>query len=151
MARIPCVVKKDRDGYRPYVTFSILQPKFYITVDACVDTGSPVTVLSPRDALTTRLPLSAMRSGPTSSLAGFTFFRHDIGPVGLRFRTEDDKLLSVGLSSLSVLVPTKTHMDKETQKMIGIIPSLVGTDLLREQRWKFHYDPAGNESHLETP
>jgi predicted aspartyl protease len=73
MTHIPCTVRRFADGYLPFVTFSILQPPLYVTIDALVDTGSPFTVLSPKDALSTRLPLSRMRSGPTIGLAGCTF------------------------------------------------------------------------------
>jgi len=71
MTHIPCTVRRFADGYLPFVTFSILQPPLYVTIDALVDTGSPFTVLSPKDALSTRLPLSRMRSGPTIGLAGY--------------------------------------------------------------------------------
>lgn len=149
MARILCTVRKDRDGYRPYVIFNILKPGIYLTVDAVVDTGSPFTVLSAKDALSSRLPISTMRSGQTVGLVGCTFFRHEIGTVVLHFRAEDGKLVSAGVPSLSVLVPTK--MDKETLKRIQLIPGLVGTDLLRDQRWRFYFDPAMNQAYLEIP
>lgn len=149
MTRIPCTVRRFADGYLPFVTFSILQPPLYVTIDALVDTGSPFTVLSPKDALSTRLPLSRMRSGPTIGLAGCTFFRHNIGTVALHFRKEDGRLLSVEVPSMNVLVPTK--MDSKTLEQVEAIPSLVGTDLLKDKGWSLYFNPGANRAYLEIP
>jgi len=60
----------------PFVSFFLRTPIISKPVDALIDTGSPFTVLSTNDVLSTRMPVTRMRSGEKVSLAGFRFFNH---------------------------------------------------------------------------
>jgi len=72
----------------PFVTFFLRAHHIAKPVDALIDTGSPFTVLSTNDIISTRLPLSKMQSGEIVSLAGFHFFNHPIKDVA-KFQNRD--------------------------------------------------------------
>lgn len=149
MPRIHCHVRRFIRGKPfPFVAFLLRTSKIVKGIDALIDTGSPFTVLSTKDALTTRLPLTKMQSGETVSLAGYRFFNHPLGSVIMNFRTETDELVEVSFSSMGALVPTK--IDRKMLSEIKDIPTIIGNDFLEEFGLVLHYNPKSMIAYLES-
>ena len=133
----------------PFVTFFLRTPHISKLVDALIDTGSPFTVLSTNDVLSTRLTITTMQSGEIVSLAGFRFFNHPIRDVTMNFRTESDELFKVNLPKIGSLIPTK--VDQKDMKKIKYIPSIIGDDFLEEQKLALYFNPSARIVYLEIP
>jgi len=131
----------------PFVTFFIRTLHVSKPVDALIDTGSPFTVLSTNDILSTRMPITRMQSGETVSLAGYRFFNHPIRDVTMNFRTESDELFKVNLPTIGSLVPTK--IDKKTMDDVKHIPSIIGNDFLEDQKLALYFNPSARVVYLE--
>jgi len=116
-------------------------------VEALIDTGSPWTVLSTKDAIKMRLPIKKMRKGQSVGLAGLKFFRHNIGKASFTFKTQDDKSIALAVQDLGVLVPTK--LDKKVLKQIQPIPSIIGNDFLEEHNLALVFCPSMKTAYLE--
>lgn len=148
MPRISCSIRAiiSRRPF-PFVTFFLRNLHIAKPIDALVDTGSPFTVLSTNDIMSTRLPISKMQSGEIVSLAGFRFFNHPIKNVTMNFRTETDELFKVNLPTIGSLIPTK--LDKKTINDVKHIPSIVGNDFLEDQKLAFYFNPSVKVAYLE--
>ncbi len=146
--RIPLSVEGlyiDRKG--AWATFFIQIPKMRVAraLTAVVDTGSPFTSISPRDALALGLPFGNWQSGEPAYLAGFRFYRHPLEAT-LSFKDANSNLVRFR-QGIIVLVPTK--MDKNALEQVQSIPSLVGTDFLEDQGLTLVFDPQANRAYLE--
>jgi hypothetical protein len=144
--KIPCFVKKfvERE-YFPFIkTYIKGKGRLSLKTDALIDTGSPYTVLSPRDALRINLPLR--KAGPTVQLAGTIFYRNKIGNATFYFISQDQELLKFN-HVLEVLTPTK-HIN-EIWEEIRDIPSIIGNNFLRTHRLALYFNPAEGISYLE--
>lgn len=148
MPRIRCSIRPlfNRKP-APFVTFFIRTPHISKLVDAVVDTGSPVTVLSTNDILSTRMSITNMQSGETVFVAGHRFFNHPIKDVTMNFRTESDELFKVNLQTIGSLIPTKT--DKNTMNDIKAIPSIIGTDFLEDQKLALYFNLSARIVYIE--
>jgi len=148
MPRIACSVRRFTKGKRfAFASFLLTTHGVSKFLDALIDTGSPDTVLSTRDALSMRLPISAMRSGRTVGLAGHSFFNHPLGGATLKFTTDDGGVYVVEMESVGVLVPTR--MDSSTLEAVRPIPSLIGNDLLEDYGFALVFNPRAGVSYLE--
>ncbi len=146
--RISCSVRKFVQGrHFPFVAFFIKAPGIAGHVDALIDTGSPFTVLSPKDIMSFRLPIKSMQRGETVKLAGSRFFNHPLQNAVLYFRGDGDTLLKVELPSLGALIPTK--IDEKTLNEVKVIPSILGNDFLEDQRLTLTFNPSGRTAFLE--
>jgi len=116
---------------------------------ALLDTGSPFTVISPRDLERFRISLKTLAStpAPTVSLAGFKFKRHSLGQTTLHLRDKDDSIISFETECFSMIGPTKVN--KKIRKEIQSIPSIIGNDLLREIKATFVFNPSEKTAYLE--
>jgi len=131
----------------PFVTFFIRAPHISKPIDALIDTGSPFTVLSTNDILSTRMSIAKMQSGETVSLAGHRFFNHPIKNVTMNFRTESGELFKVNLPTIGSLIPTK--IDKKTMDEVKAIPSIIGTGFLEDQKVALYFNPSTQIVYLE--
>lgn len=148
MPRIRCSVRRYmREKSFPFVTFFLRAPRIARPMDGLIDTGSPFTVLSTNDIMSTRLPITRMRSGEPVSLAGHRFFNHPIKNATMNFRTERGELFKVTLPAIGSLIPTK--FDKKTMDDVKHIPSLIGNDFLEEQKLALYFNPSIRVAYLE--
>lgn len=148
--RIPLTVESlyvERKG--AYATFFLQIPSMRVArpVSAVVDTGSPFTSISPKDAVAFGLPISHWGKGEVVFLAGFKFFRHTLEAT-LTFKDEEKKLVRFR-QAVIVLVPTK--MDRDSLAEMQAIPSLVGTDLMEDHDLTFVFEPHKPEAYFEKP
>ena len=148
MPRIRCSIRPlfNRKPF-PFVTFFIRTPHISKPVDALIDTGSPFTVLSTNDILSTRMSITKMQSGETVSLAGHRFFNHPIKNVTMNFRTESDELFKVNLPTIGSLIPTK--IDKKTMDEVKAIPSIIGNGFLEDQKLALCFNPSARVVYAE--
>jgi len=148
LPKIPCTIRAIV-GRRPFpfVTFFLRTTHISRFVDALVDTGSPYTVLSTNEVMSTRMPITKMRLGEIVSLAGFHFFNYPIKNVEMSFRTETDELFKVKLESIGSLIPTK--LNKKTLDEVKNIPSIIGNDFLESQKLALYFNPSKRIAYLE--
>ena len=148
MPRIRCSIRAlfSRKPF-PFVTFYVRTLHISKPVDALIDTGSPFTVLSTNDILSTRMAITKMQSGATVTLAGYRFFNHSIKDATMHFRTESDELFKVGLPTIGSLIPTK--IDKKTMDEVKYIPSIIGNDFLENQKLALYFNPSARVVYLE--
>lgn len=148
MVRIPCHLRKFiRERLFPFVPFIIRFSRFSGVLEALIDTGSPHTVLSTKDALKLKLPIKKWRGGEPISLAGFRFFNHPISNVTITFRKEDNNSLQITVPKMGVLIPTK--INRKVLEEVKHIPSIIGNDFLEEQKFALYYNPSGRIAYLE--
>ena len=148
MPRIRCSIRAlfSRKPF-PFVTFYVRTLHISKPVDALIDTGSPFTVLSTNDILSTRMAITKMQSGATVTLAGYRFFNHPIKDATMNFRTESDELFKVNLPTIGSLIPTR--MDKRTMDEVKYIPSIIGNDFLENQKLALYFNPSARVVYLE--
>jgi len=148
LPRIRCSIRAlfSRKPF-PFVTFYVRTLHISKPVDALIDTGSPFTVLSTNDILSTRMAITKMQSGETVTLAGYRFFNHPIKDATMNFRTESDELFKVNLPTIGSLIPTR--MDKRTMDEVKYIPSIIGNDFLENQKLALYFNPSARVVYLE--
>jgi len=117
-------------------------------VEALIDTGSPWTILSTKDAMKMRLPIKRMRKGQSVGLAGFKFFKHNIGNASFTFKTQNGQSIAFTARDLGVLVPTK--LNKKILKDIQPIPSIIGNDFLEDHNLTLVFNPSLKIAYLEV-
>ena len=135
----------------PFIFIKVLAPKYRIRpvpIELLVDTGSPWIAISPKDSTVLNIPIPALKKAseyPEVSLAGYKFWRFLMKDVSIHLRDEAEKMVPIDLSSISVLVPTKTPFPDE----IKHIPSVLGDDFLMNGRFSLHFDPNKGAAFLE--
>jgi len=114
-----------------------------------IDTGSPFTVISPKDLLRFRIPLKKYTRIPGQSvkIAGFSFKRHEMGDIKITLRTENKTPITIESSLFSMMTPTT--WSKKIQKDIQAIPSILGNDFLEEHEAAIYFDPSTKTAYLE--
>lgn len=148
--RIPLSVQNFYSGRKVvFANFFIRIPSMRVSRQhtAVVDSGSPFTAISTRDALAFGLPLKHWQSGTVTRLAGSKFYKHDLEGT-LSFRDSEDKIVQFR-SDLIALIPTKT--DEVTLREVQDIPSLIGTDSLEDNSLTFVYNPSTLTAYFERP
>lgn len=146
--RIPLAVENlyvERKGV--FATFFIQIPSMRVAraISGVVDTGSPFTSISPRDALAFGLPIRNWGKGDIVFLAGFKFYAHSLEAT-LSFKDTDAKLVKFRCG-VTVLVPTK--IDRGTLEQMQDIPSLIGTDFMEDQGLTLVFDPHSLRAYFE--
>ena len=121
-------------------------------VQFLIDTGSPFTVLSPREGIRFRYQLKELSRKPSAvvQLAGFKFKRFPLNDsVTFTFIDETGTPQSTNYSNLQLLSPTK--VDERTLKECQHIPSIIGIDFLEDKGITLIYNPSRNSAFLEYP
>jgi hypothetical protein len=116
-------------------------------ISAAVDSGSPFTAISTRDALAFQLPISSWQKGEMTYLAGFKFYRYILDAT-LSFKDDQNRIISFK-QKVAVLVPTK--LNKSSIEEVQNVPSLIGTDFLEDHKLKFIYEPYTMTAYFEKP
>ena len=149
MLKIRCHVRKFlRNRFFPFTTFMLKYSRYRGFLEALIDTGSPYTVVSTRDALRLGFPIKRMQSGESVSLAGFRFFNHPIRNVTLIFRTEEEESFSVSIPQMGILVPTKINRSTLNDRRLMAIPSIIGNDFLEDYGFSLYFNPGKKKAFL---
>lgn len=122
------------------ITASIIAPRCVGTVNFVVDTGSPYTFLSEKDAQRLRIPVKALN--PDKELSGLTGKNFVI----LMFRSGSFTFLAEEGKRYT----TKWPIRLRTYAGMGTIiqqeyPSILGTDFMKSNKFILRYD-AGNDA-----
>lgn len=112
---------------------------------AVVDSGSPFTSISTRDAMDFGLPIKHGKGEEVTQLAGFKFFSH-FETATMTFRDAEEKPIRFTVE-MRVLIPTK--LDAKTLREVQDIPSLIGTDFIEDNRFTFVYNPSTLTAYFE--
>lgn len=149
--RIPLSVEKFYgDRKLVFANIFIQIPRFRVAhgLSSAVDSGSPFTTISTRDALAFHLPISNWKGGEQTGLAGLKWLGHWVDAI-LTFRDDQGNPVKFN-TQVRVLVPTK--FDAKTLSEIKNIPSLIGTDFLEDHDITFIYKPNALTAYFEwTP
>jgi hypothetical protein len=114
-------------------------------LSAVVDSGSPFTSISTRDALALSIPIKTLDREQTTYLAGFTFYGKSVRGT-LFFRDEANNVVKFE-HDIRILIPTK--FDRITIGQVQDIPSLVGTDLIEDAKLTLVYNPSALLAYFE--
>lgn len=121
-------------------------------VEFLLDTGSPFTVLSPREGLRFRYPLKQLSKLPSAAcqLAGFKFKRHSLG-VGVTLTVTDNKMNPVLIKYDSVGLLSPTKFDDINLEECEKIPSIIGVDFLEAKDATLVFNPKRKIAYLDLP
>lgn len=112
-----------------------------------LDTGSPDSYISYKDALKLQIPLDKQSTGITNfggskfniiSLPAFKFYL---------IKSDDNKITELESVQLSALKPTKTS--KEHKLAFEALPSILGLDFLKQQKLSLHVILTENMAYLQ--
>lgn len=151
MPKITCeVIRRISDALMPCVMMSVSakSPPVRCSTMALIDTGSPFTGISPKDAAVSRIKMKGARGKPFQ-LAGHKFVALPLKGAEIRFRSEDGKILSYDYEDMTAFIPTKT--DKQTMREVQNIPGIIGTDLLETLGFILFFDAKSEVAYLEVP
>jgi hypothetical protein len=151
MPRIPCeVINLFSEALMPFVSVSIASksPPVRCRALALIDTGSPFTGISPKEALKSRIRMKGARGKPFR-LAGRKFGASPLSGATLSFRTEEGKAVTYEFDDMTAFIPTKT--DTETLKEVQSIPTIIGTDFLETFGLVLHFEARSKLAHLDAP
>jgi len=146
--RIPLTVRNFYSNRKVvFANFFLRIPSMRVArpLSAVVDSGSPFTSISTRDALTFGIPIKTLDKEQTTRLAGFTFYGKNVRST-LLFRDEANNLIRFD-HDIRILIPTK--LDRITIGQVQDIPSLVGTDLMEDAKLTFVYNPSALLAYFE--
>jgi len=148
---IPLIVHERYEGLKPFINCSVKIPNFgFGFIEAFVDTGSPWTVLGPRDTnrITGRFLRKACSSRPrTIQFGGITVNGFPITNAIFRVRDNNNNLITIEPKIIYLLQPI--GKDKKRVQATLQLPSIIGMNTLLENRLKFNFDPFNKTSSLE--
>ena len=108
-----------------------------------VDTGSPRTIINYVEAEMLRVKFENLKSEEIIGIGGKNLQSYSC-KLKLNFETEEDKVVEEEME-VRLFIP-KT---KEELKEVAQIPTIIGTDFLREKRFKLFCDLANEIAYLE--
>jgi len=122
---------------------SIQAPRCFGFVSFVIDTGSPYTFLSERDAEKLKIPLKELETDKKLiGLGGkpfeLLFFRHG----KFNFRTEEGTIHSICWS-------IRLRNYAEQQKYREELPSILGTDFIKDNKFVLYYNPSRSIAYFE--
>lgn len=138
----------------PFVKFTLRWPHYRVwgtVLEALVDTGSPFTALSPRDAQRLQIPFDRLGRHPdlsAISFAGFSLVPRLAKGAELIFKDEQGARHEIKHEPIFVLEPNFPRSLWE-ERGVFRLPNIIGMDFLRRWRVKTHLDPHLNEFALE--
>lgn len=129
---------------------TIRAPRYHVNpkpIKFYVDTGSPETFLSERDALTLNIPFLKLSFSKHTRIGGTTFETLKMEDVTLYFKDEENKSEIIKLPSIQIIKGSKQN-EEERMKALSI-PSLLGTDFLLSNNFALYFHPSMNIAFLE--
>ena len=143
--KIPGTFRKWAKGILPHFSCTIKVGNFHIRTNVLLDTGSPFTTISPKDYKRTRLKIGKSHQA-TCLLAGVKFSRVSI-PKGVQYKFLNDKgkVITLYSDDTVFLVP----IQKQNEKMVQSIPSILGIDFLKSNGLRFVTEPDSDIAYIE--
>lgn len=126
------------------------QPHSYGPIRALLDTGSPKTIISAKDALRLNIPLNNTEEG--DPIAGFGKGRipsKRIKKFIFALKSKDDKIKTMEMSVNIVDVTNLRNMPQDYYNALAL-PTIIGMDFLRNSEMKLVVDLASHIATLES-
>ncbi len=117
-------------------------------IKAIIDTGSPVTVISEGDALKMQIPVSNLPSGGHHyGLGGSAIELKYMTDITFSMRTVEEKTENVHFDQIGI--SKSAIRDERALRISQAVPSIIGLDFLRDNKFTLHIDLTKNELYLE--
>ena len=140
MKQIPLEVCHYDDNLRIIARFLLRcnDPKIFAIIEAIVDTGSPITIIGPRNVKRIRFsPLQRERlegKNKPINIGGSQMFTKILNNAKLKF------------GELEIEMPVDVPIKGEEK---AIQPSLLGVDFMLKTKAKLFFDPTNKKAHFE--
>jgi hypothetical protein len=129
----------------------LLELKYHIfgSIGAFVDTGSPWTVISQKDAEKLNIPFHIFRSQTPRIiyLGGKPLNGYTIQNVHLKFMSEQKQSIDITIPSIYVLYAS--GKDRKSLQLSKSLPSILRVDFLIDNKFALYFDPCNRQSFLE--
>jgi hypothetical protein len=146
--KIPLIIDKNGFIVVSIAIVSIRGKGIYKPITMMIDTGSPETFLSEKDFLKLRIPHESLEyDKPAYGLGGGVFALYKMRNVTLSFKTDENNIEKINFPTFHVSLCEKR--DERTRMIAERIPSILGTDFLKENKFVFYLDMFNNITYLE--
>lgn len=142
-------------GPKPFASVFLRARKYRVfgTIRPFVDTGGPLTSLTPADVEKLHIPLNSLYGRTprpsTHYIGGLSFWAYPMEDVTLAIRDENNKREEFILDSINVLKLTKN--DRESIARAREIPSILGMDFITKNGFTLNFDPNNRIASLAKP
>ncbi len=119
-------------------------PRKRTRVNFILDTGSPETILSYRDALSLQMPFNSLSKGKIFGFAGRKFQGYVYNKLKMVFLSTENKVIEEKMK-VSIIKPTSFRNLEEVDN----IPTIIGTDFLKNKKYILYSDISENNSYLK--
>ena len=145
--RIPLNVKDIYGGPKPILTLFLSIPHASGYIEAVVDTGGPVTILSPRDADRLHFPFQACKREETPhNIGALSFYGYKFENSEIIFRDDYKNRLKRKIP-ITGLKPIKT--DNVSLQRAYQLPNVLGMDFLIVYNLSLYFYPKGKIAYLQ--
>jgi hypothetical protein len=130
---------------RLFINIVSRQPHSFGPIRALLDTGSPTTIVSARDAIRLKIPISGAETGfgrgqiPSKRIKSFKF--------ALKSEDNNIKYLEMPVNVVDIAALKSMHQDFQNNALQ--IPTIIGMDFLRFSKMKLFVDLASHKAKLE--
>ncbi len=146
MTKIPLLLTED---FRPYLEVTIQGPHIFGRITFLIDTGSPDTIISEGNALMLKIPLKKLpKDKPIMGWGGGSYDSYTFNNVTINFKTDENKIFQVHIPKILISQLT-TKMTEEERQISLSFPSVIGTDLLKNNGLILYFDPSKSVAYLE--
>jgi hypothetical protein len=147
--KFPLYVKTFAEGLKPYAGVSANILNIHGGFEAFIDTGSPWTTLSLKDAkriMGRHIPRLSRNTPRHIKIAGETVNSYPIENVSYHLRNEDGESSTFNSPQIYLLKSTTSGR----RSAMDTLPSIIGMDFLIEHNLAIYFDPAHKKAYLET-
>ena len=119
-------------------------PRKLLNTIFILNTGAPKTIIGYSDALRLQIPFNSLEKTNTVRIGGRSFQGYCFNRINFIFRSEDGKIINEEFP-VCVVKPTSEKEQEELSK----IPTIIGTDFLKEKKYILFCDMDGGVAYLD--
>jgi phosphorylcholine metabolism protein LicD len=112
-----------------------------------IDTGSPKTFISEKDAMVLQIPMKSLKFSEFIKLGGSKYEMLNGKPVKIYFKNDEGKSK---VFDFSLTIAKTTKKTKEAINESRACPSIIGTDFLTQHDLSLFFRPAKSTCYLES-
>lgn len=144
-------IRKGNGSIRLILPFRCKYPRSMGNVEAVIDTGSPRTIISARDAHRLRLPITSFsESDPIRGFGRGSVPCKKIRKFLLAIRSDNNESLEIKIETNVVDITKLRKYGKEINDHAFKIQTIIGLDFLEENKLKLFVDLTNNTAYLEN-
>lgn len=134
------------DSKNTYLNATVIlkAPHQRILTKFILDTGSPQTIISYSDALRLQVPFNSLSKEEIISIGGRKYQGYSYNKLKFVFMSEENKQAEEEVE-VRIIKPTSIKEMEEVDR----IPTIIGTDFLKNKNYKLFCDFAKGEAYLE--